>query len=363
MPLALLVLVLAAALPDTPDAHEAARLYGELDYETAEPLFRKVAAAPGLDAKTHATALLWLALCQAGVGELGAANESMKQALDLDPEATLPAEVGPSVQGLFDDARAQPRKTASAAAVVVETGSEPLVVAEVPATKPAAAGLFGGPAGVGLSVRGDISMLNARTFGVTAGAASVDNALAGEGIKGFGGGVLLQAAWHLPLEGSALDRVFGIELDAGYSLSGTNGEIAVQQYESVGGETKLVTTTYGYEGLLHSVPISLGARARLPLDLPVHIDLSTGGLAVWGSSSTTSTLAGSEVPFSQDNFATDFAWGFYAEGGIALALGVGELTAAYRYQSAYLDFDHPEFNPTLGDLGGHHVVVGYRFLL
>jgi len=206
-------------------------------------------------------------------------------------------------------------------------------------------------------------MLNARTFGVSAGAAGVDNALAGEGIKGFGGGVLLQVAWHLPLADSALDRVFGAELDVGYSISGTNGEVELQQYESVEGETRLVTTTYGYEGLLHSVPVSLGLRARLPLDLPVHIDLAAGGLGVWGTSTTTSTLAGSAVPFSQDNFATDFAWGFYGEGGVACALGVGELTAAYRYQSAYLDFEHPEFNPTLGDLGGHHVVVGYRFLL
>lgn len=222
--------------------------------------------------------------------------------------------------------------------------------------------LFGGGVGVGVALRLDFTVLNGRTLGVKAAPTSVKNALTGEGIKGLGGGVLLQLAWHLPLENSPLDRVLGIELDAGYALSGTNGTVSFQQYETAGGQTRLVTSTYTYSGLLHSVPISLGLRGRLPLQLPVHIDVAAGGTGVWGFSSTTSSLDGAGTAFSEDNAASDFAWGYYLEAGVAFSLGVGELTAAYRYSSAFLDFEHPEFNPEAGDLGGHHVVVGYRFL-
>ncbi len=222
---------------------------------------------------------------------------------------------------------------------------------------------FGGDAGFGLAVRGDVGMFNGRTFGVKASSPSLSEAQSGDGIQGFGGGVLLQAAWHLPLDGSALDRVFGAEFDVGYTLTGTTGEIAFSQYESSNGETKLVTTTYAYQGLLHTVPVSLGLRARLPLDLPLHIDLSAGGLGVWGLSTTTSTVVDGSAPFAADNTASDLAFGYYGEGGVAFDVGPGELTAAYRYQSAFLDFGHTAFNPTLGDLGGHHILVGYRFLL
>ncbi len=266
--------------------------------------------------------------------------------------------VEPELAPLVDDEQADvPLEPPAPPTKPPEESAAPVaVVAEKPA-------LFGAAAGFGLSLRADVGLLNARTLGVSAAAGAISEALTGDGAPGFSGGVLVQVAWHLPLEHSPLDRLFGAELDVGYAMSGTNGEIALQQYESAAGQTRLVTTTYAYEGLLHSVPISLGLRARLPLELPLHVDVAAGGLALWGTSTTTSTLAGSAVPFSQDNFATDFAWGFYVEGGIALALGVGELTAAYRYQSAYLDFDHPDFNPSLGDLGGNHVLVGYRFLL
>lgn len=223
-----------------------------------------------------------------------------------------------------------------------------------------------GRLGLGLAARADIVMLHGRALGVTAAAPAVDNTLTGDGIKGFGGGLLLQLSWHLPIDGHWLNRAFGVEFDAGYTLTGANGSIPFTQYETEGGQTKLVTTTYDYEGLIHVVPLSLGLRSRLPLQdlgLPVHIDVSAGGNALWGLSVSSASVQGESVAFATDNSASDFAFGFYGEAGVALDAGPGEVTAAYRYVSSYLDFEHAGFNPDPGDLGGHHLLIGYRFTL
>jgi hypothetical protein len=244
---------------------------------------------------------------------------------------------------------------------------KPLMTVIAPPPAPPAPQAQGdGRLGLGLAVRADVAMQHGRSFGVTADIPAVDNALSGDGIKGFGGGLLLQLSWHLPIDGHWLNRAFGVELDAGYTLTGANGSIPFSQYETQNGGTKLVTTTYDYEGLIHVVPLSLGLRSRLPLQdlgLPVHVDVSAGGNALWGLSVSSASVQGEDVAFAVDNSASDFAFGFYAEGGVALDLGPGELTGAYRYVSSYLDFEHGAFNPSPGDLGGHHLLVGYRFTL
>ena len=75
------------------------------------------------------------------------------------------------------------------------------------------------------------------------------------------------------------------------------------------------------------------------------------------------SVQGEHVAFATDNTASDVAFGFYLETGIAWQVGPGEVVGAYRYVSSYLDFEHADFNTSPGDLGGHHLLVGYRFTL
>ena len=234
--------------------------------------------------------------------------------------------------------------------------------AEAPPPPPSPKG--DGKTGLGIALRADGALLHARTFGVTIDKAKLDNALTGDGVKGAGGGALLQLSWMIPVAGSTWNRAFGFEADVGYNVTATNGAIPFTQYQTKNGETALVTTTYAYDSVVHVVPVTLGVRSRLPLpELPVRIDLSAGGSGLWGMSIAQASVDDADVAFAVDNTATDMAWGFYGEGGIAWLLGPGELCASYRYLSAYLDFEHPLENPGPGDLGGHHLLVGYRFTL
>ena len=55
------------------------------------------------------------------------------------------------------------------------------------------------------------------------------------------------------------------------------------------------------------VPLSLGLRSRLPLQdlgLPVHIDVSAGGNALWGLSISSASVQGESVAFATDNTAS-----------------------------------------------------------
>lgn len=233
-----------------------------------------------------------------------------------------------------------------------------------PATQAPAQG--DGLLGLGLAVRADIAMLHGRTFGVTVAEPNLRGALSGEGIKGFGGGLLLQLSWNMPIDGHVLNRAFGVEFDVGYNVTGENGTVPFTQYETKDGATSLVTTNYDYSGIIHVVPMSLGLHSRLPLadlGLPVSVDVAAGGNALWGVSIASAAVQGEGVSFATDNTASDFAFGFYLEGGVAWKLGPGELVGAYRYVSSYLDFEHADFNTTAGDLGGHHLLLGYRFTL
>lgn len=231
---------------------------------------------------------------------------------------------------------------------------------------------FASDLGLGLGVRADVLVTHGRVFGVSASDGT------GDGWHGVSGGVAFQLAYHVPLPSSLLDetpalvwldRTLGMEAEVAYALTGTQGELSFTQYEAGGDAVAPVTTTYSYGGLLHQLPISLGVRARLPLLLGnaalagLRFDVSAGGATVIGISSTTARLDGAEAPFAQDNTSVDAAWGFYVEGGLGWQLGPGEVTASYRYSSAYLSFGHTAWNPVPGDLGGHHLLVGYRFLL
>lgn len=235
-----------------------------------------------------------------------------------------------------------------------------------------AGGFFGGGMfglGLGVAPRLDAVLTHGRPFGVSASGGS------GDGSKGFAGGARLQLAYQIPMPRSMtadspalawLDRLIGIEAEVGYALTATNGTVSFDQWESTSEGPAVVTTTYEYGGLLHQVPLSAGLRGRLPvfLFLPgLYLDASAGFEGVLGISTVEATVEGAPAPFTTGNSASGFAWGFYAEGGVAFGVGPGEVTAAYRYSSAYLDFGHAAFNPSPGDLGGHHLLLGYRFVL
>jgi hypothetical protein len=244
----------------------------------------------------------------------------------------------------------------------VQAGVQKFVATARPAPPAQAPG--DGRAGVGLALRADGALLHARTLGVTIDTPSLRNALTGDGLKGAGGGVLVQVSWMAPLPGSTWNRAVGVEADVGYQALPTQGTIPFSQYQTRDGQTVLVTTNYVYDSIVHVVPVTLGVRSRLPLPaLPVRIDLSAGGAGLWGLSVAQARVDGADVAFAVDNAASDIAWGFYLEAGVAWSLGPGELCAGYRYLSAYLDFEHPAQNPGPGDLGGHHLLVGYRFTL
>jgi hypothetical protein len=104
-----LALLLASplAIPETEEAAEAVRLYGDLEYEAADPAFRAIADNKNFEPEARATAWLWVALCEAGVGSFDVAKETMVRALRLHPAAELPTVVSPKVVELFDQARTE----------------------------------------------------------------------------------------------------------------------------------------------------------------------------------------------------------------------------------------------------------------
>jgi hypothetical protein len=332
---------LAAAL--TERGHEAVAVV-----DVGEGCAAEAACATGVADQAHADAVVFIDVLRAGddaeVTEVLAGKDGRELARGTAsvPWATL---LGAP---LLDD-------------VANAVGALPPTKSTEPPPAPTPKG--DGRVGLGIAVRGDIALLHARTFGVTIDEASLANTLTGDGGKGAGGGALVQLSWMVPLPGSSWNRRFGVEFDVGYNVTTTNGTIPFTQYASVGGTTKLVTTNYEYSSVLHVVPLSLGARSRLPLELPVHLDVAAGAAALWGLSIASAKVSGSDVAFATDNSSSDVAWGFYVEGDVTWELGPGELVGGYRYTSAYLDFEHPEENPGPGDLGGHHLLLGYRFTL
>ena len=304
-----------------------------------------------------------VAVDKAGVDAL-VVVEVMRVGDDAEVTETL---VGKDGATLAHATASEPFAALSAAPLLpdVKAGIDHLATTSPkPAPPPPPAPKGDGKAGLGVALRADGALLHARTFDVTIDKAKLDNALSGDGVKGAGGGALLQLSWMIPVDGSTWNRAFGFEADVGYNVTATNGTIPFTQYQTKDGETSLVTTKYDYDSVIHVVPFSLGVRSRLPLpELPVRIDLSAGGSGLWGMSVAQASVDETSVAFAIDNTSTDMAWGFYAEGGVAWLVGPGELCASYRYMSAYLDFEHPLQNPGPGDLGGHHLLVGYRFTL
>lgn len=97
-------LALAGALSGTPNFDAAVTAYGELDYEGALAKFKTTDTAS--DDAERATVLMWIALCDAGIGDLEAARVSMREALRLDRDVSLPTTVSPRVVAIYDEEKA-----------------------------------------------------------------------------------------------------------------------------------------------------------------------------------------------------------------------------------------------------------------
>lgn len=97
--------LMLGSLAGDPAFTEGQQLYDQLEYEQAIFRFQEVAVRPELSPEDRATALTWLGLTYAGVGNMNAARRSFVDAARAWPAVSLPVEVAPSLVRVFEDAR------------------------------------------------------------------------------------------------------------------------------------------------------------------------------------------------------------------------------------------------------------------
>ncbi|OGR11618.1 MAG: hypothetical protein A2341_02680 [Deltaproteobacteria bacterium RIFOXYB12_FULL_58_9] len=167
-------------------------------------------------------------------------------------------------------------------------------------------------------------------------------------------------------------HIFAVSLEAGwYPLYGHDKD-SFSEFDVDATGTDYVTTEYKIAWDIQTVPVCLGVMARLPTEkilsllglehLPLAPELfaRAGATMAYGRAEARLRLPG-EAPFAEGNTNSDLAWGgFFAIGG-GLHLGPGAVMVEYRISNARLDFDLPQWNPEMGDLGGSTWRAGYRF--
>jgi hypothetical protein len=192
------------------------------------------------------------------------------------------------------------------------------------------------------------------------------------------GGATLEMLYFLPLFSKPeMRRFLGLSFEGGwYPLSGrgTNTFSEYDLFSEVdegGAGSGYVTTEFEVDWNIQIVPVYLGAVGRLSTDmllsllgltsLPLAPEVfgRVGGAMAYGKATATLNRPGAK-PFVTDNTASDLAWGFYASVGAGIGLGPGSLTLEYRYTNVRLDFEFPEWNLELGDIGGNLWRLAYR---
>ena len=185
MPLSLVLQLLFSAsssLPETPEAVEALRLYGDLEYEAAEPILRTIATNEELTLEQRATAWLWVAICQADVGADEGSGDAMREALELDFSATLPMEPAASVREMFAAKREEVRFAVEAAALdaaasaAADAATATLTIPDLPPPPGGRRGVAGSStplpplalAGGGVAVVGVAAAVTGVVFGIIA---------------------------------------------------------------------------------------------------------------------------------------------------------------------------------------------------
>jgi hypothetical protein len=102
--LTLTLLLQATPLDDNLAFQEGKRLSEQFEYEKAIFRFREAARDESLGVE-RATALVWLGLTYAKIGEQGAADEAFLQAVRLDPLVALPPSTPPKILEALEGAR------------------------------------------------------------------------------------------------------------------------------------------------------------------------------------------------------------------------------------------------------------------
>ena len=245
------------------------------------------------------------------------------------------------------------RRVSKTPALAEIQATSPSVEAQAPAPKAEALGLE-------LSVKLDAFVTQGRTFAVDV--ASDNN----DGIHGINWGLELGLGYLLPLPEPW--RIVALEASVAYTPFIGQGLASYQQWAARDGEIAATETNYVYDWSVHMIPLNAGLRLRLPwetlgVEMPVAMEGTAGFASGFAFASSTLTREGAEEAFAEDAKASGFGLGYYVGLGASYPLppNLGRLVASYRYSSVKLDFDRPDFNATWGDLGGHHLVLGYRF--
>ncbi len=139
-----LALVLIASLDGNTAFVEGKKLYDKFEYEQAVFRFEKVAVSPGLTNTDRATALVWLALSEAGVGDFDATRRAFEDACRADATVKLPLEVSAKLQKIFDEAKATAAKEAADAAKAASQAPPPPSVTAAPPPSSSPMPLVGG---------------------------------------------------------------------------------------------------------------------------------------------------------------------------------------------------------------------------
>ncbi|MBM4281594.1 MAG: hypothetical protein FJ137_12820 [Deltaproteobacteria bacterium] len=110
--LTLTLLLQATPLDDNLAFQEGKRLSEQFEYEKAVFRFREAARDESLGVE-RATALVWLGLTYAKIGEQGAADEAFLQAVRLDPLVALPPSTPPKILEALEGARRRLRDSSA----------------------------------------------------------------------------------------------------------------------------------------------------------------------------------------------------------------------------------------------------------
>jgi hypothetical protein len=103
---ALGILSQAPTLEEVGAFADGMKMYDRFEFEKASFAFRAATRAPGLGRADVARAQLWLGLALAQAGDELSAREAFVEAVRADGATALPADAPPTLQPLFQDARA-----------------------------------------------------------------------------------------------------------------------------------------------------------------------------------------------------------------------------------------------------------------
>ena len=107
-----LLLMSATGVVDDPGFQDAVKSYNALDFADAADKFNVVAHRPTLTASDRARVQAWRGLALGQAGDLDRARIAFEEAVAFDSNVALPADGGPTINKLLEDARSERKATA-----------------------------------------------------------------------------------------------------------------------------------------------------------------------------------------------------------------------------------------------------------